>query len=48
MIQGNRPSSTWFLVGIVAYGPALCDLDGWPFVSTRVDKYIEWILDSVQ
>lgn len=48
MIRDNRPPSTWFLIGIVAYGPIPCDLDGWPFVSTRVNKYIEWILENVQ
>ncbi|XP_031619833.1 serine protease easter-like [Contarinia nasturtii] len=38
----------YFLAGVVSFGPSPCGLPGWPGVYTRVDQYIDWILQNIR
>lgn len=42
----DRPH--WSVVGIVSFGIAECGQENWPGVYTRVDKYIDWIVNTMR
>lgn len=37
----------WYLSGLVSFGEVQCGTKGHPSVYTNVDKYVDWIEDSV-
>jgi len=43
----TNPVDQWDIIGVVSFGPRLCGTEGVPGVYTRVNSYIEWILDTV-
>ena len=46
----DKPTSlpSWYIIGIVSFGPRRCGTDGIPGVYTRVRFYMDWILDNVK
>jgi len=49
-LMRNYPGKTidqWSIIGVVSFGPKLCGTKGVPGVYTRVNSYIDWILDTV-
>ncbi|XP_059470186.1 CLIP domain-containing serine protease B4-like [Neocloeon triangulifer] len=40
-------NDTWFVTGVVSYGPSNCGTQDLPGIYTRVTSYIPWILDNL-
>lgn len=41
-------TSTWYIEGVVSFGPTQCGTRGIPGIYTRVSKYLNWILDNMR
>lgn len=39
---------SWYVMGVVSYGPAECGMDGVPGVYTRVSSYVDWINNTIE
>ena len=39
---------SYYLVGLVSYGPSPCGQAGWPGVYTKVSEYVDWIQNSLE
>uniref|UniRef100_A0A182JMK2 CLIP domain-containing serine protease n=1 Tax=Anopheles atroparvus TaxID=41427 RepID=A0A182JMK2_ANOAO len=37
----------WYLIGLVSFGPSPCGQAGWPGVYTKVDRYVDWITNTI-
>lgn len=40
--------SHWYIVGMVSFGLSNCGQENWPGVYTKVDQYIDWILNQMR
>lgn len=38
---------SYYVAGVVSFGPADCDTENIPGVYTKVADYLEWILDTI-
>nr|XP_023026596.1 serine protease easter-like [Leptinotarsa decemlineata] len=38
----------WYSIGVVAFGPSPCGMQGWPGVYTKVANYVSWIVDKLK
>ena len=38
---------TWWMTGVVSYGPRICGSPGWPGIYTRVGYFIDWINENL-
>lgn len=38
----------WYLAGVVSYGPRACGMKGWPGVYTRINSYMDWIVEKIK
>ncbi|XP_073819963.1 serine protease ea-like isoform X2 [Musca autumnalis] len=46
-MQRLNGRNRYVAIGIVSYGPTPCGLKGYPGVYTRVDSYMDWIIDNL-
>lgn len=38
----------WYLAGVVSYGAVQCGTEGIPGVYTRVENYLDWIIENIR
>lgn len=48
LVAANFRAGNNYLVGIVSFGPERCGTYNQPGVYTRIDKYIDWILNRME
>jgi secreted trypsin-like serine protease len=46
-LMHRLPNGRWISIGIVSYGKA-CGMKGQPGIYTRVNKYLQWIIDNTR
>lgn len=44
----DRRNSAWIASGIVSFGAEKCGTVGLPGVYTRVDHYLDWIMNNLE
>uniref|UniRef100_A0A2C9GW66 CLIP domain-containing serine protease n=1 Tax=Anopheles farauti TaxID=69004 RepID=A0A2C9GW66_9DIPT len=44
----SQQAGTWYLYGVVSFGPNKCGTAGYPGVYTNVVSFLDWIQDNVQ
>lgn len=48
LIGWDDVDKAWYMAGIVSFGANKCGLAGYPGVYTRVDKFLDWIVNRLQ
>lgn len=48
LFLGNDDNRRATLIGIVSFGPRRCGTAALPGVYTRVQSYLDWVLDSIE
>ncbi|XP_040583177.1 CLIP domain-containing serine protease B4 isoform X1 [Lepeophtheirus salmonis] len=43
----DRSTGTWTTIGVVSFGPRRCGQKGVPAIYTKVDQFLNWILDNI-
>lgn len=38
----------WYAEGVVSFGPSPCGTQGWPGVYTKVENYMNWIVNTIK
>ena len=46
--RGEDGVNFWRQIGIVSFGPRLCGTEGVPGVYTKIQSYLDWILETVE
>lgn len=44
----SKPDASFYITGVVSFGPSNCGVAGWPGVYTKVSDYIPWILSKLK
>ncbi|XP_055373766.1 serine protease easter-like [Condylostylus longicornis] len=47
-IDTSTKQHSFYLAGIVSFGPSPCGLEGWPGVYTKTVPYLNWILERLE
>lgn len=44
----SRSGRSWYVMGVVSFGPSPCGLLGWPGIYTNTVSYLEWIVSHMK
>ncbi|KAF5289867.1 hypothetical protein FQR65_LT02001 [Abscondita terminalis] len=43
----NNNLYSWYVTGVVSFGPSPCGIEGWPGIYTKVIEYVPWIIKNL-